>query len=708
MSIRVLLRQTVGDTLVRYLLDETTGAVELNLYPAALPEPPVPESGSGALVPLSFVKFAGDSAGVLYGAGRTMRYSRTNDRFRFDSQEQAPGRVRTVLRDDSGCRLLHELAWQEETPVFRSTVTLENESPGTLEVELLESFSLGGIQRQLSDEEFLRLKVHRFRACWSSEARHESVELPDWQLERDEHPGIIHSERYGQVGTMPVRGFHPFGAVEDPEQGVFWGAQLAWTGSWQLEFSFRCESGLAFGGGLADYEFGHWCKRLAPGETLTAPAALIGCVQGDFDALCARLVRGIEQTLRLPAKEEELPILFNEWCSSWGHPTSDSIRALARKLRTLPVSTLVIDAGWYQGEEDGRWSATQGDWQVNRRQFPRGLEEVVREIRDCGLTPGIWFEAEVVGEGARAFAAGEHLLRDRGRVITVGARRFWNLNDPESRRLIEERVIRFLKKYNFGYVKIDYNETIGVGCDHPDSPGEGLRQQVLGTHWFFRRLAELNPGLVIENCASGGGRLEPAMFALSAMSSFSDAHESLSVPLIAASLHRLMPPRQNQIWAVLRKTADRKRLAYVLSSAMLGRICLSGDLLELGPEAWRLLEEGLAFYRKLVPVLKSGDSTLQTRIGPSRRFPEGGQVLARLARDGSALALYFHTFGRPPRIQEYRLPPGSWRLDSQFGAEDTGWIEMTEDRILRHDPAEFCGQVLWLTRNVTADGVRSR
>ncbi len=696
MSIRILLRKKVGDTLVRYLLDETVGTVELNLFPAESAEPPVPEGEDAELVPLAFVRFSGDSAGVGFGAGRSMRYSGTVRKFRFESQTDGSGAIRTVLVHESGCRLIHLLRWENSLPVFRCDVSLENSSGETIGVELLESFTLGGILGNEPDETFSRMKLHRFRSRWCSEAYHECVEAPAWQLERDPGRYVVQSERYGQAGTLPVRGFHPFGAAEDSVNGICWGAQLAWSGSWQMEFSLRRSPGLAFGGGLADYEFGHWRKFLKPGETLQAPAAFLCCLKGTFDALCARLVRGIENTLAIPEAENDLPVIFNEWCTSWGEPSAESLGAIAEKLRELPVSYLVIDAGWYK-KDGAEWSSGQGDWCVNERLFPRGIDEAIAKIRDCGLIPGIWFEAEVAGESSRAFDAdAEHMLRDRGRVITAGTRRFWNLSDPAAREILETRVVRFLRDHHFGYVKIDYNETVGVGCDHPDSPGEGLRNQVLGTHWLFRRLAERNPGLVIENCASGGHRLEPAMLALSAMSSFSDAHERDTIPIIAASLHRLIPPRQNQIWAVMRKEAGLKRIAYLLSSAMLGRICLSGDILDLSPQQWELIRNGLEFYRKIVPVLKDGDSVFLPQSTPSRSCPAGGQLLVRVSRDGGSMVLYFHVFADPPELMEYPLPPGGWRVKAQFQAEKTGVLERSGRRVVLRAPSAFSGHVIFM------------
>ena len=79
-----------------------------------------------------------------------------------------------------------------------------------------------------------------------------------------------------------------------------------------------------------------------------------------------------------------------------------------------------------------------------------------------------------------------------------------------------KRVIGLIKSCGFAYVKIDYNDSIGVGCDGAESLGEGLRQIGQESMRFFRRLHQECPGILVENCASGGHRLEPAMMSVSA------------------------------------------------------------------------------------------------------------------------------------------------------------------------------------------------
>ncbi|MCB1130992.1 MAG: alpha-galactosidase, partial [Verrucomicrobiae bacterium] len=253
------------------------------------------------------------------------------------------------------------------------------------------------------------------------------------------------------------------------------------------------------------------------------------------------------------------------------------------------------------------------------------------------------------------------------------------------------KVINLLEDCGFGYLKVDYNETAGVGCDHFDSLGEGLRRQVEGSYRFFEKIRERMPDLVIENCSSGGHRLEPSMMALTAMSSFSDAHELVEIPIIAANLHRLLLPRQNQIWAVLHPQDPPQRLVYSLAATFLGRMCLSGGIERLPDESWRLVLYAIALYRKSAPVIKHGVSRRFGRTGESWRHPEGWQAVVR--RSDTRALVVVHTFAHAPEDIEIPLD-GAWEVEASLGGE----TPVLEDGTLRFHPSgDFAGSV-WLLR----------
>ena len=679
----------IGDLLVRFPYDAATGRIGLELLPAALADRTVtPRAGLGGLPyiaaipgagnpparvlqPLVQIKLAGDTYPGAFAQGHTMRDAPDSARFRFVGQDrQATGgehRVTTLLSDPAGVQLRHELTWTTGDQAVTVRTTLSNGSPTPITVEMLSSFALGGITPFAADDAPGRLLTHRFRSAWSAEGRLESRTLEELHLERSWSGAGLFSERFGQVGTMPVRRWFPFAAVEDTVAGVTWGVQLAWAGSWQIEFC-RQHDDLGLSGGLADREFGHWLKTLVPGESLTTPPAILSCVLGDLDAVCDRLTATHTAAAdRHPAIEHDLPVVFNEWCTTWGDPQHERIVAIADRLRGSDVRYLVIDAGWYK-TPTGDWNDGHGDWQANARLFPEGLAATAAAIRARGLVPGLWFEMETVGQNSVAFSLVDHLLQRDGRPVTVRGRRFWNLQDPAAIAYLSARVIEVLEAGHFGYLKVDYNETLGLGADHPDGQGEGLRQQVEGIYAFFARIRERLPHLVIENCSSGGHRLEHSMLARTAMSSFSDAHELVEIPLIAANLHRLLLPRQSQIWAVLHPTDDYARLIYSLAATFLGRMCLSGDITGLTAAQWALVNAALRLYRRATPVIKHGTSRRHGTQGTSWRYPTGWQAVVRTADDGRLTLVVLHAFATAPRTVDIPLPAGTWQVHDHLAS----------------------------------------
>ena len=139
---------------------------------------------------------------------------------------------------------------------------------------------------------------------------------------------------------MPVRGWFPFAAVEDARAGVVWAMQLACPSSWQIELR-RKDEGLVMMAGLADHDFGHWAKTLAPGESFESPEAYLTVGQGDVDAVAQRLLSVQRENWRL--RDEPLPVLFNEYCTTWGNPTHDNLAAIAQRLQGKGIDYLVIN-----------------------------------------------------------------------------------------------------------------------------------------------------------------------------------------------------------------------------------------------------------------------------------------------------------------------------------------------------------------------------
>ena len=351
-------------------------------------------------------------------------------------------------------------------------------------------------------------------------------------------------------------------------------------------------------------------------------------VHGTFEEACANLVSMHKKVKSYRDEGNRLPVVFNEYCTTWGKPSEQSIRELTEELRYRDFDYFVIDAGWYADEHDG-WQNNMGDWDVSKALFPNGMQEAVRIIREAGFKPGIWFEAETVGKYAKALQYQEHLLKKHGKVIRSGDRYFWDMRDPWVRSYLADKMIGFLSHYGFEYVKIDYNESIGIGCDGAESLGQGLYENILAVQDFYREIHEKVPGIIIELCSSGGHRLEPSFLDITDMASFSDAHEEPEIPVIAANLHRLIRPEKSQIWSVIRMDDSLQRICYSVTNTFLGVLCISGDITELSPKQWKLIEDGISFYRKLDLIIKDGRTLFYGTEQKNYRSLKGWQGIVR-------------------------------------------------------------------------------
>ncbi len=620
-------RYDFGETSVYYVEtpveghDKKTTTVGMAVYPKSV------EVDPSKLHPDSLVQvaFTGDENLIDYTHGVTMR-NRRSTLLKVTRQVQfMSGNLNTYLTDGQGNEYVHKLFYHPETGVFTVSVRYDNRTREARTLEHLSSFSLSGIASPSKGYTTQGLILHRMTSAWSRECRLRSDSFAHLGLDMSWARYGVKVEKWGQTGSMPNRGYYPFAAIEDREGQTVLGVQLEAPFSWQLEVYEEKET-CALSGGLGDYDTAHWRKTVKPGEGFETHRAFF-TVKRSLGEVCNALVHEQDAHLSVPASEEGMPVMFNEYCTTWGNPTPARIKRLLKALKPLPVEYFVIDSGWYK-PSDKNWCNAIGDWEESREIFPDGIKAVAQLIRDAGMRPGIWFEFEIAGRDSKCFGREDLLLKRDGFPLTTKNRRFLDLRKPEVDRYLKERVTDFLKNNGFSYLKIDYNDNYGVGCDSEDgaSLGEGGRRVAEESLEWLRKLKDGVPDLVIENCSSGGSRIEPLRMSMVSMCSFSDAHECNEIPLVAANVSRVIPARQSQIWAVIRENEPDSRTIYSLCAAMMGRICLSGDLHKVPAEKIALIAEGLRFYEGVKEIVRRGDIAAIDCDVEYYRDPVGRQV----------------------------------------------------------------------------------
>jgi alpha-galactosidase len=584
----------------------------------------------------------------------------------FSGNESTRSLVKTAEADN---KIIYEnnkghvvtLNMHRNSDTLELSTSFKNNGTETATLELLSSFAIKGIKAD---------KIHRLQSFWSAEGKLRTETIHDLHLEPSWNRVGMRVEKFGNLGSMPVRKYFPFIALEDSETGQFIAVQLYTPSSWQIEIICKENDSLSIVGGIADRDYGHWFKNIKSGEGFTTPKAVVA-FGGSLYEVCDKLVKA--QKPDISVLDQDMDIAFNEYCTTWGNPSLPNIKKICDKLKGKGIKYLVIDSGWY-GKNDGWW-ASIGDWDVNYDKFPGGLKHAADYIRECGMIPGLWFEFESVGRQSIHWNNTDHLLKKDGVVLTVGDKRFWDMSDPWVINYLYNAVIRTLKDCGFGYIKVDYNDTIGIGCDGAESLGEGLRQRVEATKAFFRLIKQELPDIVIENCSSGGHRLEPSIMELVSQASFSDAHETKAIPIIAANVQRVIKPSQSQIWAVMRAKDDDNRIYYSIINTFFGRMCLSGDIYDLSDRQWSMIDDGIAFYKEAADIIRDGITVRYENHTASYNKPQGEQLVIR--KLNNRLLVIAHRFENSQDIdtaflEGRRIIKEYGRLDSDFSAK--AWI----------------------------------
>ncbi|MDR1094340.1 MAG: alpha-galactosidase [Clostridiales bacterium] len=600
--------------------------------------------------PMVQVHVFGDAANRQYSAGRTMRNSDSCFQLKYDGQTvQRRGgatEIATRFRRADGQTAEHRLRHKPGRRFVECFTAYTNGSDRDVTLEMLSSFSIGCLTPYAPDNPTGKITLHRMRSQWSAEAQLESFPAETLQLEPSWLNYGARGERFGVAGSTPCRGFMPLIGLTDERARVTWAADWDAPSSWQAEF-YLSQNAANLSGGLADFEFGHWRKTLRPGETFAAPPARLTAARGGMDE-AAQILTEFQREKPLPPREEGLPILYNEYCKTWGQCSRENLLPLIDASAKLGIDTFVIDAGWYDKADK-----SSGFYAPKRDYYPDGIGEVVRRINAAGMQAGIWFEYESrdYDELTRG-GYGDCLLTRGGVPIRNMERAFLDMRRPEAAAELDKSVIGFLRDNGFGYVKVDYNENIGVGCDGAESLGEGLRQHALAARGFLERIKRALPDTVLEVCASGGLRTEPSFIAAADQVSYSDIHEADEGAIVAGDLHRVLQPAKSQIWAVIRAGDDENRLVNTVSKCFLGRMCFSGDVDQMNAAQEAVVRRAIALYRECAPVIRDGRSYFLGKRGKSLRNPSGYSAVLRAGRGGAVLVV--NTFDGKRGVLSFR------------------------------------------------------
>lgn len=620
------------------------------------------------------IALSGDGISNDFSPGNTLRNSDTafSLKFKGAKYEEQSGKQILIAAFENDKGLVARQVYSCTGAGYLETYTeLENRGDNVI-VEALPSFNMARISPFERFDDPNDIVIHRLLSNWSGEGKLYSVSAADIAFEASWSGLGVRTMRISQTGTMPARGYLPFISVEDKKNGVCWAAETEAPASWTIEAVFR-NNAISVGGGRGDFLSAHWRKTLKTGETEKTNKAYLTVTKGSLENAAARLARHFDDTDEIKDVERDLPVLYNEYCYTWGKPEANTLEKMLPEIAALGCKYFVIDDGWfYNVYNDKRYVI--GDWNVNKEYYPEGLKAFADKVRSYGMIPGVWYEFEGVSEHSDVYR--DHpdwLLTRDGKIINNGGRAFLDFRKEEVLNYLREKVIKNLVNCGIGYMKVDYNSNAGFGADGAESYGEAIRQHIDAVLAFFEEIKRSVPSLVLEICSSGGMRHEPRFLSLGDMCSFSDAHENAGGVPVAMNLHRFIPPRKLQIWATIRDDYNADDVKFTVAKAMLGRICFSGNLGNKPQEIIDILKESVSFYEKLKPTIANGETiTIENGGISTYLFTKGSPYLVRRSADGKKKIVY--AFAIDSENHDFSIDCGDYSVLDTFNAPENTHI----------------------------------
>lgn len=400
----------------------------------------------------------------------------------------------------------------------------------------------------------------------------------------------------------------PMGALVDRRHGRAWFWQIEHNGPWHWQVGeYRGGLYLALLG-PTDAEH-QWRHALGPGESFETVPVAVAVSEAGFDGAVASMTRYRRAVRRPHPDHGTLPVIFNDYMNTlMGDPTTERLLPLIDAAAKVGAEYFCIDAGWY-AEEGEQWWGTVGAWQPSRSRFPGGIRQVLDRVRAAGMVPGLWLEPEVVGVDSPVAAQlpAEAFFRRAGARVAENGRYHLDLRHAAAVAHLDRVVDRLVGELGVGYLKLDYNINIGPGTDADGaSAGAGLLGHNRALLRWLDRVLDRHPGLVIENCASGAMRADPAMLARLQLQSTSDQQNPLRYPPIAAAAPAAIPPEQCGNWAYPQPSFGLDEIGFTLCTAILGRLYLSGHLDRMAPEQLELVAQAVHVYKAIRPRLADG------------------------------------------------------------------------------------------------------
>jgi Alpha-galactosidase len=400
----------------------------------------------------------------------------------------------------------------------------------------------------------------------------------------------------------------------DEDYGEVYGFSLVYSGNFLAEVEvdqFNCTRVQM---GINPFDF-NW--ELSNGDTFETPEIVMvysDAGLGEMSRTYHKLYR--ERLCRGKYQFEERPILINNWEATYFDFTAEKIEEIAMAGKELGMELFVLDDGWF-GKRDSD-NCSLGDWVVDKRKLPEGLDTLVNKITDKGIRFGLWFEPEMVSPDSDLYRTHpDWCIHVQNREPKQSRAQRTQLVLDLSREDVCNEIIRMLSDIlgsaPISYVKWDMNRALsdlGSAKLQSNRQREISHRYVLGLYHILETITNKFPEVLFESCASGGGRFDPAMLYYMPQTWTSDDTDAIERLKIQYGTSLVYPASSmgSHISA-----CPNHQVGRTTSLETRGNVAMSGnfgyelDLTKFSDEEREIVKAQVAHYKEIRHIIQYGE-----------------------------------------------------------------------------------------------------
>ena len=402
--------------------------------------------------------------------------------------------------------------------------------------------------------------------------------------------------------------FNPSFALDDgtatETTGNVWFGLLGYSGNWKIDIEKTIFNNVRIVGGINDFDFSYTLKQ---GESFTTPQLILGFSNSGYGGMSRTL--HAYQLKHIHPRSVISRVLYNSWEATTFDVTLDGQKALAKKAAAMGIELFVVDDGWFGARNSDK--AGLGDWHVNRKKFPNGLEELIREVKALGMDFGIWVEPEAVNPDSDLYRAHpDWIYRFEGRQPRKARNQYvLNISRPEVKAYIIQFMTGLLEEHpHITFIKWDMNRAVSdLSAGSTKSDQALWYKHVEALYEIWALLRKRFPHVEFETCAGGGGRIDLGILRYAEECWPSDNTDAYDRLFIQEGFSYFYNPRIMMCWVTDTHPHSNKYLkpiAYKFHSSMMGS-------LGIGSNISRLSEDEAAEYKRYIEQYKTLRETVQ-------------------------------------------------------------------------------------------------